>query len=49
MLKILEFRAKIKALKEEGNLILGKCETEKRAMTADEISALNQSTPKWMC
>lgn len=38
MLKILEFRAKIKALKEEGNLILGKCETEKRAMTADEIS-----------
>jgi len=36
MIKVLEFRAKIRALKEEGNAILAKQETEKRAMTADE-------------
>jgi HK97 family phage major capsid protein len=36
MQKVLEFRAHIKALKEEGNGLLGKLETEKRAMTADE-------------
>ena len=36
MLKVLEYRAKIKALKEEGNIILAKVDTEKRAMTADE-------------
>ena len=36
MKKVLEFRAKIKSLKDEGNLLLNKTETEKRAMTADE-------------
>ena len=36
MMKVLEFRAKIRALKDEGNGILAKQDTEKRAMTADE-------------
>ncbi len=36
MIKVLEFRAKIRALKLEGNEILAKVDTEKRAMTADE-------------
>lgn len=36
MIKVLGFRAQIKALKDEGNALLGKVETEKRAMTADE-------------
>lgn len=36
MKKVLEFRGKLKALKEEGNTILAKCEAEKREMTADE-------------
>jgi HK97 family phage major capsid protein len=36
MKKVLEFRGKLKALKDEGNQILAKCEIEKREMTADE-------------
>lgn len=36
MIKVLEYRAKIRALKEEGKTILSKLDTEKRAMTADE-------------
>ena len=36
MQKVLNFRAQIKALKDEGNALLGKVETEKRAMTAEE-------------
>jgi len=36
MQKVLEFRSKLKALKDEGNTILLKQDTEKRAMTVDE-------------
>ena len=36
MQKVLNFRAQIRALKEEGNVLLAKLETEKRTMTADE-------------
>jgi HK97 family phage major capsid protein len=44
MLKVFEYRKKIKALKEEGNAILNKVDAEKRAITLDEqvkISTLN--------
>jgi HK97 family phage major capsid protein len=36
MQKVLEFRAKLRALKEEGNVLLGKIDVEKRTMTVDE-------------
>ncbi len=36
MLKVMEFRSKIKSLKDEGNTILTKTGEESRAMTADE-------------
>lgn len=36
MFKVLEFRAKLKALKDEGNALLAKVDKEARAMTADE-------------
>ena len=36
MQKVIEYRAHIRALKDEGNVILSKTETEKRSMTADE-------------
>lgn len=44
MLKVLEFRRKIKSLKEEGNALFTKSETEKRSMSDEEnkkLAAIN--------
>jgi HK97 family phage major capsid protein len=41
MFKVLEYRSQIKALKDEGNQLLTKSETEKRAFSPDEQTRFN--------
>ena len=41
MLKVMEYRQKIKALKDEGNQLFAKSEAEKRQATADEQKRLD--------
>jgi len=44
MLKVMEFRRKLKTLKDEGNAILVKTETEKRAMNPEEKARFDAVT-----